>query len=437
MRFEPAMYGFEPQEFSRLQDGLLRETVSWAAQHSPFYRTRLSETDVSGTRTVADLSSIPLTNRTDLQSNNQEFWAVAAPDIAELVVTTGTTGEPITVAMTAHDLGRLAEGERRGFSWLGAKPGHRFHIAITLDNLFIAGLAYHLGLQQMGVSAIRVGAQSLRRHLDVLKRFRPDGIVAVPSLLVALARRAEEDGDDLAAFAPKRAMLIGDAIRDRDLHSNALGRLLESHWGDQVYSTYGLTEAGLAFHECPMRQGLHSHPDLILVEIVDDGGTPVPDGEIGEVVITTLQTEGMPLLRYQTGDMSFRVPGECPCGRRGARIGPILGRRQHRLKVKGTTLYPKSIEDALVSAHGVVNFLIEAHTGADGTDRLTVRIGTKSTDPLFTQYIGEHLCAKARVTPEIHLEQPATIERLMFEAGHRKPRTFIDRRTGRTDVRVP
>jgi phenylacetate-CoA ligase len=348
--------------------------------------------------------------------------------VAEIVATTGTTGEPLYVAMTRWDLERLGENERRGFSWLGARRGDRFHIAITLDNLFVAGLAYHLGLAMVGASAIRVGAQPVRRHLDLMQQLRPDGLVAVPSLLLALARRARADGEDLAAFAPRRALLIGDAIRGADLASNTLGRLLEETWGGHLFSTYGLTEAGLAFHECPAHHGLHSHPDLVIVEIVDDSGRPVPEGEAGELVITTLQVEGMLLIRYRTGDVTFLVPGACPCGRGGARIGPILGRKQQRMKVKGTTVYPKAIEDALLSVDGVENFVIEAHTGDGDTDRLVVRVGTLRDDPGFPRTIGEALYAKLRVTPEIRLASPTEVDVLLFEGGRRKPQVFADHR---------
>ncbi|HWU38777.1 MAG TPA: AMP-binding protein, partial [Candidatus Acidoferrum sp.] len=348
--------------------------------------------------------------------------------LTEIVATTGTTGKPIYVAMTEQDLERLGENERRGFSWLGAKPGDRFHVAITLDNLFVAGLAYYLGLRKVGATAVRVGVQPPRRHLDLMKELRPDGLVAVPSLLLALARQAQQDGDDLAAWAPRRAMLIGDAIRNRGLASNNLGGLLEEAWGGELFSTYGLTEAGLAYHECPMHQGLHSHPDLVVTEIVNGAGHPVADGEIGELVITTLQVEGMPLIRYRTGDITFRIPGVCPCGKGGARIGPILGREQHRLKVKGTTLYPKTIEEALLLVEDVENFLIEAHTGDDETDRLVVRIGSFRDDPCFQKLVSDTLYAKARVTPEIRLTSPREVERLLFEGHRRKPRVFVDLR---------
>jgi phenylacetate-CoA ligase len=432
MRRATDVYALTASEILLLQGDLLQETIARAARTSPFYRERLSSSqEATAVRTVADLARLPLTSREDIQARNQAFWAAPRERLVEIVATTGTTGAPIYVAMTRADLQRLGENERRGFSWLGAQPGDLFHVGITLDNLFVAGLAYHLGLQALGATAVRVGAQPARRHLDIMKQLRPSGMVAVPSLLLALARQARRDGEEVAAFAPRRAMLIGDAIRGQDLASNTLGRLLERDWGGELFSTYGLTEAGLAFHECPMHQGLRSHPDLLITEVVDDAGRAVGDGEIGELVITTLQVEGMPLLRYRTGDVSFRVPGNCPCGRGGARIGPILGRRQHRLKVKGTTLYPKSIEDALLAVEGVENFLIEAHTGDDETDRLVVRVGTLRDDPAFRALLDETVYAKARVTPEVHLAPPGAVEELLFEGGRRKPRVFVDLRKPR------
>jgi phenylacetate-CoA ligase len=426
--FQSEIYQLPPSEIIRLQEELLRELISRVARTSPFYAERFSrgEVDAAAVRTLEDLALLPFTSKQDIQERNEDFWAAPKERLAEIVATTGTTGEPIYVAMTAQDLERLTECERRGFSWLGARRGDRFHLAVTLDNLFVAGLAYHLGLREMGVATYRVGAQPARRHLDLLKQLRPDGIVAVPSMLLSLARQARRDGEDLAAFAPRRAMLIGDSIRDESLGPNILGRQLAQEWGGELFSTYGLTEAGLAFHECPRHLGLHSHPDLVVVEVVDDAGRPVPDGESGELILTTLQVEGTPLLRYRTGDVGFRVSGACPCGRGGPRIGPILGRKQHRLKFKGTTLYPKALQDALLSVDGVENFVIEAHTGDDETDRIVIRVGTRREDPRFRKAVGECVYAKARVTPEVCLTSPEAVEGLRFEGGRRKPRIFID-----------
>lgn len=431
MRFFPDIYGLAPDEIARIQADLLAETLTYAAARSPFYRERLEGVDPAcGPGGLAPLAT---TCREDLQARGEDFLAAPREEIAEIVSTTGTTGAPIFVPLTRNDVERLAENERRGFAWLGAGPGMRFHTAVTMDNLFVAGLAYHEGIRRTGAAAVRVGMQPARRHLDLLRDLRPDGMVAVPSMMIALARLAREAGEDPRKYAPGKLMLIGDAVRGPDLALNATGRLIEDAWGSEIYSTYGLTEAGAAFHECPAHKGLHSHPDILLAEVLDDGGRPLAPGEAGELVVTTLMTEGMPLIRYRTGDVTFIVPGDCPCGRGGARIGPILGRKAHRLKVKGTTIYPKTVEEALVGVEGVRNFIIEARDGDDGTDRLLVRIGTDTADPAFLEIVRTAVFSRARVTPEIVLEPPASVEASLYEGGRRKPRVFLDGRGGRED----
>ncbi|MBP2674632.1 MAG: paaK [Deltaproteobacteria bacterium] len=430
MKPMPGIFALSPQEIAKVQDGLLREAVEYAAAASPYYRETLAKRGrgAGPVRGLADLPSLPLTSREDIQRRNRDLWAAPMDRVAEIVATTGTTGDPVYVPMTRDDVERLAENERRGFEWLGARPGDQYHVAVTLDNLFVAGMAYHLGLHRLGAAAVRIGAQPARRHLDLMRQLRPDGMVCVPSRLLALARQAKEDGLDVREFAPGRFLLIGDAIRGPDLAPNTLGRLIAEAWGGEMHSTYGLTEAGLAFHECPARRGLHSHPDFLLCEIVDDEGVPLPAGETGELVITTLQVGGMPLLRYRTGDVTFVVPGSCPCGRGGARIGPILGRKRQRLKLKGTTLYPKAIEEALLTAGGVENFVIEAHSGADGTDRVVIRAGIFDRSPAFLKKLNDIIYSKIRVTPEVIPEAPEEVEKALFEGGRRKPRTFVDYR---------
>ena len=154
MTFHPDIYQLPASDIARIQDTLLRETIERAARTSPFYRERFSGggPDPAAIRSRADLTRLPFTSKEDIQERTQDFWAAPREALTELVATTGTTGEPIYVAMTDRDLERLGENERRGFTWLGAKPGDRFHVAITLDNLFVAGLAYHLGLHRVGAS---------------------------------------------------------------------------------------------------------------------------------------------------------------------------------------------------------------------------------------------------------------------------------------------
>jgi phenylacetate-CoA ligase len=427
---------FEPidtlpaRDIAREQDRLLAETVRYAYDRSPYYRRTfdalgIQSSIVSG---LKDLEKLPVTDRKYFQGRNWEFLAVPRAEILELVATTGTTGEPAFIAMTANDLNRLTVNEQRSFSAAGAVRGDLFHLAVTCDNLFIAGIAYYEGLKRLGVSVSRIGPQNIQRHLDLARRLRPSGMVAVPSFMVHMGRRLKEAGLTAEDTGLKKVVLIGDSIRDADLKTNALGRLIEGVFGSIFFSTYGITEAQLSFFECAERRGYHCHPDMVLAEILDDEGESLPDGEVGELVLTTLQVEGMPLIRYRTGDMTFRIAGGCPCGRNSVRIGPILGRKRQRLKYKGVTLYPKTIENALFGIEDVVNYQIEAYTGDDETDAIILRVGARRGAEDLRERLQDALLAKARVRPRIELEPPEEIEKRLHEGGGRKAVTFKDSR---------
>jgi len=303
-----------------------------------------------------------------------------------------------------------------------------FILLVTCDNLFIAGIAYYSGLIKSKASVLRVGPQNTIRHFDLIRKLRPTGIVAVPSFIVQMLSVAQENKIEPEELGIKKIILIGDSIRNYDFGSNALGTIIEKKFGKICYSTYGITEAQLSFCECSEFQGLHSHPDLVFVEIMDDEGNSLPDGEPGELVLTPFQIEGMPLIRYKTGDVTFKISDACKCGRNSVRIGPILGRKQQKLKFKGVTLYPKTIENALFQVKDVKNYQIEVHTGDDETDNILVRIGSYSNDESFRMLVNDMLKAKARVTPRIEIAHPKEIEKRLFESGNRKPVTFKDMR---------
>lgn len=413
-----------------IQWELLSETIRYAYNKSPYYRKKFDNLGLlpSHIKDIEDIKELPFTCREDLQGDNWAFLAVPRPEVAEIVSTTGTTGAPVFVALTHNDLERLASNEERCFRYVGVEKGDVFHIAVTGDNLFIAGIAYYRGLIKSGATVVRVGSQNTLRHLDLIKRLKPTGIVAVPSLIAQKLCRTDENGVSVKEFGIEKIVLIGDSIRNTDFSSNPLGGLIENAFGKTCYSTYGITEAQTSFCECRIHQGLHSHPDFILVEIVDDNGNTLSDGEIGELVLTPLQIEGMPLLRYKTGDITFKIATPCRCGRNSVRIGPILGRKHHKLKVRGVTLFPQTIGNALFSVKGVVNYQIEAYTGDDHTDNIIIRVGSYNNNGDFLASLHEALRANARVTPTVELEHPVEIEKRLFEGGSRKAITFKDRR---------
>ncbi|MBI3398277.1 MAG: AMP-binding protein [Deltaproteobacteria bacterium] len=413
-------------EIFGIQGELLRETVTYLSKNSPFYIERLkTQPDIKG---IEDIARLPITTKEDIQKDNWGFLCVEKDKLAEIVATTGTTGVHVFIGLTKKDRDRLAENERRCFSYADVAPQDLFLLSVTMDNLFIAGMAYYSGLQRLGAGVVRVGPHSPKRQLELIQTIHPTGIVAVPSFLNSIYKQAEKDGIKLYSTTLKKAVLIGESIRNPDFSSNTLGKMVERIGSVECFSTYGITEAQAAFCECPHHKGLHSHPDLVYAEILDDAGNPVRDGEIGELVVTTFQVEGMPLLRYRTGDITFKITGKCDCGRTSVRIGPVIGRKAQKLKVKGTTVYPKAIENALLEIEGVENYVIEAYTGDDQADHVVVKIGTHYGNTSFKDTVCENIKAKVRFKPQVEIMLPQEVEKILYEGGRRKPMTFVDNR---------
>ncbi|MBF0553002.1 MAG: AMP-binding protein [Nitrospirae bacterium] len=422
-----------PADIRSVQDKLLAELIGRVGSTSLYYKDVFRKNNIA-TNKIKGVGELPFTTREDLQRHNWDFLATKRISIREIVSTTGTTGEPQFIAMTEGDIERLAYNEQRSFTYTGAKEGDLFHIAVTGDNLFIAGAAYYRGLIRLGAAVARVGPQNTIRQFDLIEKLRPSAIVAVPSFMLHMARAARELKINPKELNIKKAVLIGESIRDTSLRSNALGELVEEAFGDICYSTYGITEGQVSFCECGQKEGLHSHPDLVIAEVVDEAGVPLNDGETGELVLTTLQIEGMPLIRYKTGDITFKITEGCKCGRNSLRIGPIIGRKKQRLKIKGVTLYPKTIENAICKLKDVVNYQIEAVAGENQSDRVILRVGSLRTDKAFRDGIIENLRAKARVTPELEIESPEAINKRLYDGGARKAIVFKDvRKAGKKD----
>ncbi|MBI5885950.1 MAG: AMP-binding protein [Deltaproteobacteria bacterium] len=434
MSFIDTIESMTPSEIRRVQGELLRRTVDYCRSRSPFYRKRLK--GMGAISSIDDIASIPLTSKADIQEENSAFLCVPMTEVAEVVATTGTTGTHVYNWLTTGDLARLAENERRAFARAGVTPSDIFLLAVTLDNLFIAGMAYYSGLRKLGAGVVRLGPHSPRKHLEVIQALRPTGIVAVPSFISAVYRQADKDDIDINSLGIRKAVLIGETIRNADFTSNELGNIVERLDGLETYSTYGITEISAAFCECPSRSGLHGHSDLVYAEIIDEDGHIAPDGEAGELVVTTFGVEGTPLIRYRTGDVTFKVKGACECGASSVRLGPVIGRKAHKLKVKGATIYPRAIENALVGINGVENYVIEAYTGDDHSDALIVRVGSHNMKSAFKLDICDAIRAKARVTPQVEVMPPQEVDKILFEGGGRKPMLFIDRRRKANDVKL-
>jgi phenylacetate-CoA ligase len=302
---------------------------------------------------------------------------------------------------------------------------------LTLDRRFMAGLAYFLGLRKLGAGIIRVGPGNAVLQFDTIRRISPTVLVTLPSFLVQLIEYAEMNHIDLAKTSVRSAVCIGEPIRDSNFRLNKLGDRICSKWDIRLYSTYASTEMGAAFTECSEGKGCHQNPEMLVVEFLDDRGSPVNEGELGEVTITSLGVEGMPLVRFRTGDLCHHFTGKCGCGRTALRLGPIVGRKNQMIKYKGTTLFPTALYEILNEIEEVENYVVEVSTNSIDTDDILVRIGSRNQGRSLEKRIKDHFRAKLRVAPSIQFMDPKELGKLQLPQMSRKPVTFIDRRKHR------
>jgi len=415
-----------PDMIGKVQQDLLRQHLQYTCANSPYYRDKLSPGDISHFD-LASLSQLPLTDKSDISQHNDDFIAIDLQKIADVVFSSGTTGRPTQIVYTQNDLERLAYNERQAYRACGMTDKDLVLLTCTMDRCFVAGLAYFLGARALGAAVIRNGHGTLVGHHDVIRRTSPTVVVGVPSFLLKLGQYINAQGVDLASCSIKRLVCIGESLRDRDMSLLALGRELESVWGAKAYSTYASSEAVTTFCECQAQQGGHISGDLGIVEIVDDAGRPDSPGEVGEVVITPLQVEGMPLVRFKTGDVSFISGTTCSCGRNTPRLGPILGRRKQMMKIRGTSLYPQSVQAVMDELPQVKEYYLTVRSDASCLDQLTVYVALAG-DETQANDVREVLQARLRVKPELKIIPIEEIRKIVYNPEFRKPIRFLDQR---------
>ena len=409
------------------QETLLRSHLDYCLRFSPYYR------DLPGMAgivpecfTLHDLARLPFTDKATFAWRNSDFLAISPEQVVDIVLSSGTTGAPTTIHYTERDLRRLAYNEAISFAGCGISNRDTALLTCTIDRCFVAGLAYYSGLRRLGASVIRNGASTLQSHLEIIARLNPTVLVGVPTFLRKLGEFLKENGVDPAANSVRKLVCIGEPLRGATMEPLKLCEDIEALWAAEAYSTYATSETISSFCECPNRNGGHLHPELAIVEIVDSEGRPLPPGEHGEVVITPLQIEGMPLLRFKTGDISFLMNEPCGCGRITPRLGPILGRGCQMIKYKGTTLYPQSILSALSGIPGLMDYYVVATSEDHLADHVTVHAAVAGE--CSAESIAERLQARLRVKTQVVIEPEEAIARQVFHSGSRKAVRFVDRR---------
>lgn len=417
-------------EIAAVQNTAWGAAFDYAARCSPFYREHFARAEIAmGDKiSLAEISRIPTIDKSVVSENAEKFLCVPREKIVDIVTTSGTTGQPLVWQLTENDLQRLARNEELSFACAGFTAADTVLLAVALDRCFIAGMAYYLGLRQLGCAVVRVGPATPAMHLDMIRRVQPTAIVSVPSFLSHLANKAVEAKFNLAASGIRKAVCIGEAIRENNFALNRAGLAVKKCWCAKIFSTFGVTELAASLCECEAGLGGHLHPELLFLEALDEQGCAVPDGEVGELTATTFGVEAMPLIRYRTGDFAAIHRAPCRCGRQTLRIGPIVGRKNQKLKLKGTTVFPSALKSVLDATPEISSYAIIARRENNLSDAVEVKIACAGDTAKITAALRERFQGEIKAAPQITAALPAEIEKLQLPDGARKRRYFVDLR---------
>ena len=419
-----------PQEIKQFQEGELKKLLHYLKDNSVFYQRVFEQQNIqiSDINTLEDLQKIPVTTKEDLHNHNDDFICIDSSNIIDYVTTSGTTGNPVFFGLSDKDLERLAYNEAISFACSKVSKKDTIQLMTTIDRRFLAGLAYFLGARKLGSGIIRVGAGIPELQWDSILKFKPSYLIAVPSFLLKLIEYAENNGISVNSSSIKGVICIGEPLKNQDFSDNILSQKIKEKWNIELYSTYASTEMSTAFSECEFQQGGHHHPELIIVEILDDDNQPVKEGKEGELVVTTLGVETIPLLRFKTGDIVRAHYDPCGCGRNTLRLGPVIGRKKHMIKYKGTTIYPPAMYNLLNDFPEIENYIIELDKNDVGMDNITIKLGTNASSEDLMQRLKDHMRAKLRVLPTIMILSIDDVSKLNFPGINRKPVLFVDKR---------
>lgn len=398
----------------KLQMERLRKTLNHC-QNSPFYRNRFEEYKISpeDIKTLDDLKRIPFTTKTDLR-NNYPFGMAAVPldKTVRLHSSSGTTGNPTVVLHTQQDLDQWAEAVARCLYMVGLRKSDIFQNSSGYG-MFTGGLGFQYGAERLGMLTVPAAAGNTLRQIKFITDFGTTALHAIPSYASRLYEVMLQQGID-PRDTKLRTLLIG-----AEPHSEAQRKRIEEMLGVKAYNSFGMSEMcgpGVAF-ECPEQNGMHIWEDYYIVEIINpDTLEPVADGEIGELVLTTINREAMPLLRYRTRDLTRILPGACPCGRNHVRLDRMKGRSDDMIILKGVNIFPIQVETILMKFEELSsNYLIVLSTN-NNNDEMSVEVELEElfTDDYaklqwLTKEITRQLKDELLVTPKLKLVKKGSL----------------------------
>ena len=417
------------EELEELQLRRLKSVAEKVYRNVPFYHRKFQEAGVApeDIKSLADISRLPTTRKQDLRDNYPfGLFAVPREEVVRVHASSGTTGKPTVVGYTARDIETWSDLMARDFVMVGVEKKDIFQNAVNYG-FFTGGLGVHYGIERMGAMAVPSGVGNTERQLEIMMDFGVTILHCTPSYALYLAETAKARG-----VVEKLNLRIG--CFGAEPWSDESRRELEEALNIKAYDSYGLSEMmgpGVAF-ECQEQDGLHIWEDHFLIEILDKSEQPCAPGEPGELVITSLTKEAMPLIRYHTGDVTYIMEDKCPCGRTSRKLHRFLGRADDMLIVRGINVFPSQIEDVLVSIPEIGSyFQVIVDRKKHGLDEISIQVELK--DEAFTGELSdlariqkkteEKLKSVLNVRSKIELVEKGSIPRT---AG--KSKKVLDRR---------
>jgi phenylacetate-CoA ligase len=413
--FDAAAETMPREQLAALQFERLQSTLRNACEHVPLHRRRFAQAGMTpqDVRSLDDLRRLPFTVKADLR-DHYPFGLFARPveSLVRLHASSGTTGKPTVVGYSQADLHTWADLMARTLCCAGARPGDVIHNAYGYG-LFTGGLGAHYGAERLGGVVVPASGGSTERQVALIMDFGARVLCATPSYALAIAEVAEQQGVDLR----QSALRVG--IFGAEPWSEAMRREIEARLGLQAIDNYGLSEVmgpGVAV-ECPAQDGLHGWEDHFLFEVIDtDTLQPLPEGRAGELVITTLTKQALPMLRYRTRDITRITTAPCACGRTHLRLLRVAGRSDDMLIVRGVNVYPSQLEAVLVGRPGLAphyQLVVERHGSLDQV-RVEVEAEPGVPDTAFEAIahdVAHHIKSMIGISTDVVVKPPGEIPR--------------------------
>ncbi len=395
--WQPDIETMKREQLEELQLKRLKKTADSVYNNVPLYAQRFKEAGIepSDIKTLDDINKLPFTKKNDLRDNYPfGLFAVPMSQVARIHASSGTSGKSTVVGYTMDDLKVWANLMARCFYMVGVRPGDVFQNAANYG-LFTGGLGIHAGAERLGCTVVPSGTGSTQKQIEMIRDFGVTALHATPSYALYIAETAKKLGIEPGTL-PLRIGLFG-----AEPWSVNTRKELERSFGIKAYDSYGLSEMmgpGVAF-ECTEQDGLHIWEDAFIVEVLDKNGEQCASGEKGELVLTTLCKEALPLIRYRTGDITMLMDGECACGRTSRKITKFYGRADDMLIIRGLNVFPSQIEHVLMDMPEVGEYFQVVLERVNHMDEMTVKV--EMSDRAFSGELGDLKKVTGTVTKKL------------------------------------